>query len=235
MARRAGLNGDIKATPAIALGAYQVTPLEMAGAYTVFANGGVFRCKPISAFPPTAGMVMAETLPLAVSVSHQALDLRVAWLMVNLLEEVMRTGTASRSAVAVLRFPAAGKTGTSHDGWFAGFTSRLLCIVWVGFDDYRELNLEGARSALPIWTEFMKRASCAERHTGMRANFPCRHGIEQAAVCLDSGKLAGPECHQHQERIFHRRKRAREMRSSPASCDAARATIPSLPQRDVLT
>src|SRR5258708_13200392 len=79
-------------------------------------------------------------------------------MMVGMLEEVMRRGTAagvrSRGFVA----PAAGKTGTSHDGWFAGFTSDLLCIVWVGFDDNRELDIEGAKSALPIWTEFMKRA-----------------------------------------------------------------------------
>ena len=54
--------------------------------------------------------------------------------------------------------PAAGKTGTSHDGWFAGYTSELLCVVWVGFDDNRELDLEGAHSAAPIWAEFMKRA-----------------------------------------------------------------------------
>ena len=54
--------------------------------------------------------------------------------------------------------PAAGKTGTSRDGWFAGFTSKLICVVWVGFDDNRDFKLEGARSALPIWTEFMKSA-----------------------------------------------------------------------------
>ncbi|HEY7338396.1 MAG TPA: hypothetical protein VH639_26150, partial [Bryobacteraceae bacterium] len=57
------------------------------------------------------------------------------------------------------QLPAAGKTVTSRDGWFAGFTSELLCVVWVGFDDNRELHLEGAKSALPIWTDFMKRAA----------------------------------------------------------------------------
>jgi penicillin-binding protein 1B len=190
MARRAGLNGDIQATPSVALGAYQVTPLEMAGAYTVFANGGLF-VKPsvISSFRDGDG----ATLPSGVSESHQALDPRVTWLMVSMLEEVMRTGTAAGVRSRGFTLPAAGKTGTSHDGWFAGFTSQLLCIVWVGFDDYRELNLEGAKSALPVWTEFMKRAS----HMGAYKNareFPMPAGIEQAAICADSGKLAGPQC-----------------------------------------
>ena len=86
------------------------------------------------------------------------LDPRVDYLVVSMLEEVMRTGTAAGVRSRGFKVPAAGKTGTSHDGWFAGFTSDLLCIVWVGFDDNRELDIEGAHSALPIWTEFMKRA-----------------------------------------------------------------------------
>ena len=86
------------------------------------------------------------------------LDPRVNYLMVNMLEEVMRTGTAAGVRGLGFTVPAAGKTGTSHDGWFAGFTSELLCVVWVGFDDNRTIDLEGAHSALPIWTELMKRA-----------------------------------------------------------------------------
>ncbi len=164
----------------------------MAGAYTMFANGGMV-VKPSVVSEPSA-TVMAKALPTAVlRQSHQALDPRVAWLMVSLLQEVMRTGTAAGARSRGFTLPAAGKTGTSHDGWFAGFTSQLLCIVWVGFDDYRELNLEGARSALPIWTEFMKRAA----HMGAYRNakeFPMPAGIEQAAICQGSGKLAGPQC-----------------------------------------
>jgi penicillin-binding protein 1B len=190
MARRAGLNGDIKATPSVALGAYRVTPLELAGAYTVFANGGLF-VKPsvISGFRDGNG----TNLPTGVSQTHQALDPRVTWLMVSMLEEVMRTGTAAGVRSRGFTLPAAGKTGTSHDGWFAGFTSQLLCIVWVGYDDYRELNLEGARSALPIWTEFMKRAARMGSYKNAR-EFPKPDGVEQATICADSGKLAGPQC-----------------------------------------
>ena len=79
--------------------------------------------------------------------------------MTNLMEEVLRSGTAAGVRARFgFTVPAAGKTGTSHDGWFAGYTSELLCVVWVGFDDNRELDLEGAHSAAPIWAEFMKRA-----------------------------------------------------------------------------
>jgi membrane peptidoglycan carboxypeptidase len=79
--------------------------------------------------------------------------------MVSLLESVVNSGTAADVRARGFRLPAAGKTGTSHDGWFAGFTSNLLAVAWVGYDDDRELNLTGAQSALPIWTEFMKRAT----------------------------------------------------------------------------
>ena len=79
--------------------------------------------------------------------------------MVSLLESVINSGTGAGVRARGFRLPAAGKTGTSHDGWFAGFTSNLLAVVWVGYDDDRDLNLTGAQSALPIWTEFMKRTS----------------------------------------------------------------------------
>jgi penicillin-binding protein 1B len=208
MARRAGLNSEIKATPSVALGAYQVTPLEMAGAYTVFANAGLW-VKPsvISSFRDGDG----KTLPGVTAESHQALDPRVAWLMDSMLEEVMRTGTAAGVRSRGFTLPAAGKTGTSHDGWFAGFTSKLLCVVWVGYDDYRDLNLEGARSALPIWTEFMIKAARMGAYKDAR-EFPRPAGIEQAEICADSGKLAGPQCVNTRNEYFI-------AGSEPAMCD----------------
>ncbi|MEJ7605873.1 MAG: hypothetical protein WKF37_06320 [Bryobacteraceae bacterium] len=86
------------------------------------------------------------------------LDPRVNYLMVSMLEEVMRTGTAAGTRSRGFTLPSAGKTGSSRDGWFAGFTSKLLCVVWIGYDDGRDIGLEGAKTALPVWTEFMKRA-----------------------------------------------------------------------------
>ena len=152
------MNDKIQPTPAVALGSYDITPLEAAGAYTVFANGGEY-VKPnfINSWCVRAGWRSRFTRTR--SKTKKVLDPRVAYMMTNMMEEVLRSGTAA-GVRAKYKFdvPAAGKTGTSRDGWFAGYTSELLCIVWVGFDDNRDLDLEGAHSAAPIWAEFMKRA-----------------------------------------------------------------------------
>ena len=190
MAKRAGLNDDIQPTPAVALGSYDVKPLEMAGAYTVFANGGTWvQPHAIASFKDDDG----APVPMSPPQTRMALDPRVNWLMVNMLQEVMRSGTAAGVRGRGFTLPAAGKTGTAHDGWFAGFTSQLLCIVWVGFDDYRELDLEGAKSALPIWTEFMKRAAHIAAYRNAK-EFAMPPGIESARICQDSGMLATDQC-----------------------------------------
>ena len=198
MAQRAGLNQDIKPTPAVALGSYAVTPLEMAAAYTMFANGGVW-VKP-QMVTRTAN-ADGETIHDAERESRQAIDPRLAYLMVGMLEEVMRSGTAAGVRSRGFTLPAAGKTGTSHDGWFAGFTSQLLCLVWVGFDDYKELNLEGAKSALPIWTDFMKKASRVGTYRNA-VEFSPPNGISAVRICSESGKLAGDLCANTRNEVF---------------------------------
>jgi penicillin-binding protein 1B len=97
--------------------------------------------------------------------------------------------------------PAAGKTGTSHDGWFAGFTSDLLCIVWVGFDDYRELDVEGAHSALPIWTEFMKRALTHRRYADAKTFNP-PDGVVTVTIDPESGMPATAQCPTQASEVF---------------------------------
>ena len=109
--------------------------------------------------------------------------------MVNLLEDVLRSGTGAGVRARGLTVPAAGKTRTSHDGWFVGFTSDLLCVVWVGFDDNRDLKLEGAKSALPIWTEFMKQAVAL---MGRPKSFQPPTGIMTAQVDPAVGKTRMP-------------------------------------------
>ena len=154
----AGFNHQLEPTPALALGAYVATPLEVAGAYTIFANRGEYvapRC--IVAVADAEGHTVWDN-PVS---ARRVLDSRVSYLMVSLLESVINNGTGAAVRTRGFRLPAAGKTGTSHDGWFAGFTSNLLAVVWVGYDDDRDLNLTGAQSALPVWTEFMKRTSWA--------------------------------------------------------------------------
>jgi penicillin-binding protein 1B len=190
IARRAGFNEDIKATPALALGAYQATPLEIAGAYTIFGNEGM-RVQP--AFVSAIRDRNHADLYRRHALTRRVIDPRVAFLMVDMLQEVMRSGTAAGVRARGFTLPAAGKTGTSHDGWFAGFTSRLLCVVWVGFDDYSELGLEGARSALPIWTEFMTLAAHYKQYGDVKPFTP-PSGVLQAAVDPVTGQLAGPDC-----------------------------------------
>ena len=190
LAKKAGLNYNIQPTPAVALGAYEVTPLEMAGAYTIFANQGVY------VKPNFVSMVRAQDGRAIYNNKKEertVLDPRVAYLMTNLMQEVMRTGTAAGVRALGFGVPAAGKTGTSHDGWFAGYTSELLCIVWVGFDDNRQLDLEGAHSALPIWTEFMKRALQYRAYRNAQP-FSAPDGIVSVQIDPESGMLATPLC-----------------------------------------
>jgi penicillin-binding protein 1B len=121
--------------------------------------------------------------------------------MVNMLEEVLRSGTAAGVRAKGFTVPAAGKTGTERDGWFAGFTSELLCIVWVGFDDNRELNLEGAHSAAPIWAEFMKRALQYRAYRDAK-RFEAPDGIVSVEIDPQSGMPATPYCPITKNEVF---------------------------------
>jgi len=198
LAVRSGMNLRIQPTPAVALGSYEVTPLEVAGAYTVFANQGVY-VKPnwLRLIRDKEGRIIYTYTPF----EQPVLDPRVAYMMVNLLEEVIRSGTAAGVRGRGFVLPAAGKTGTSHDGWFAGFTSKLLCVVWIGFDDNRELKLEGAKSALPVWTEFMKRAHQRREYRGVRV-FEPPEGVITVEVDPLSGALATPACPNPVSEVF---------------------------------
>lgn len=198
LAVRCGLNMRIKATPAVALGAYEVTPLEVAGAYTVFANQGVYVAPNwLKLVRDQSGRILYQYKP----VERTALDPRVAYIMVNLMEDVLRRGTGAGVRARGFWQPAAGKTGTSHDGWFVGFTSKLLCAVWVGFDDNRELGLEGARSALPIWAEFMKRAHQLREYRAV-APFEPPDGVVTVDVDPLSGGLATSACPNVKAEVF---------------------------------
>ncbi len=189
LAHKAGL-ADIRATPAMALGAYDVTPLEMAGAYTTFANKGVqVQPEMISKITDGTGKDIWSAEPQ----TKKVLDGRVAFLTLNLMQEVLRSGTGAGVRARGFTLPAAGKTGTSHDAWFAGFTTKLLCVVWVGLDDYQDIKMDGAKAALPIWTDFMKRA---HKHRAYRnvTQFDIPDGVVSAQIDADSGQLATTAC-----------------------------------------
>lgn len=184
LARKAGL--QVRATPALALGAYEVRPVDIAAAYTVFANRGQFiEANWIKTIRDQEGASIFNSKPNR----REVLDQRVAYMMTQLMGEVLRSGTGAGVRARGFGLPAAGKTGTSHDGWFAGFTSELICVVWVGYDDNRQLDLEGSKSALPIWTEFMKRAH-RFRPYRRASEFPAPDGVVSVEIDPSSGKLA---------------------------------------------
>lgn len=198
IAQQMGLDPSIKATPAVALGAYEMSPKDVAAAYTIFATGGA-RAEPwfIRSVVRADGSQVERTLPN----TRAALDPRVAYVVTNLMEDVINRGTAAGVRGRGFTAPAAGKTGTSHDGWFAGFTSNLVCVVWVGFDDNRELGLSGASAAAPLWTEFMKRAVQlpAYRNT---VDFLPPEGVSVVTLDPDTLELATTSCPATVQEVF---------------------------------
>jgi len=149
----------------LALGAGATTPLQMAGAYSVFANGG-YRISPyiISKVTDADGKVLSEARPERAGVeANRVIDERNAFLMDSMLRDVARYGTAAKAQAALKRPDIAGKTGTTNDSidaWFAGYQPHLVGIAWIGYDQPRNMgNREtGGGLALPIWIGFMQKA-----------------------------------------------------------------------------
>ena len=189
LAHQAGIV-NAKPTPSMAIGTYNATPLDMAGVYTMFANNGV-REKPwvLSSVRNPNGDIVAD-FPAE---GEQILDPKVAYLTQTLLEGVMQRGTAAGVRGMGFTAPAAGKTGTSHDAWFAGYSSNLLCIIWVGNDDYSNLNLEGAKAAAPIWAAFMKKAIKLPQYSDMKPFTP-PDGVELVRIDRATGLRADESC-----------------------------------------
>jgi penicillin-binding protein 1B len=189
LAHRLGLNEAIKPYPAMAIGSFEVTPLEMVRAYTAFANDGM-----ISQLMPLRKILDNKAFPILSPESRpeRVLSQQISFMLTSLLQSVMNEGTGAGVRASGFTLPAAGKTGTSRDGWFAGYTPDLLCIVWVGFDDNRELNLPGSQSALPIWASFMKKAAKLRPLAG--EEFPVPEGISQVEIDPTTGLLATDRC-----------------------------------------
>jgi len=189
LARDAGVK-SARGTPSVAIGAYDATPLEMAGAYTIFANGGV-KIDPwmLASIRHANGDVISDYAPT----SKPILDPRVAYLTTSLMENVINHGTAAGVRAMGFSAPAAGKTGTSNDAWFAGYTSNLLCIVWIGNDDYSDIKLEGADAAAPIWAQFMKRAVALPQYSDTK-DFEAPEGITEVQLDKATNLIADAAC-----------------------------------------
>ncbi len=198
LARSAGI-ASVKATPAMALGSYDASPLDMAGAYTSFANGGV-RLSPTLLRSVRNGK--GDVIANYTTDQKPVMDPRIAYVMTSMMEGVINNGLGF-SAVRGRGFtpPAAGKTGSSHDGWFAGYTSNLLCIVWVGYDDYSDLRITGGLTAAPIWAEFMKKAAALPQYADMKG-FPQPAGVVDVELDKVTNKLATPTCTDDYESAF---------------------------------
>ena len=148
----------------MALGAGSVTPMQMATAYGVFANGG-FRVAPqlITRITDAKGRVLQEAKPQVLDESQRTLSARNAFVMNSLLQEVTRSGTAARAQGTLKRPDVYGKTGTTNDSldaWFAGYHPTLVAVVWIGFDNPKKLGDRetGGGLALPVWIDIMTTA-----------------------------------------------------------------------------
>lgn len=193
-ARRLGLTTPMQPLPSLALGAFEVSPLEMAFAYAAIANNGL-RWNPGGVQAVTGGD--GAVLFLATDPGDQVMAPPVAYLMTHLLEGVIDRGTARGVRDLGFSGAAAGKTGTTDEGrdaWFTGYTPDLLALVWVGNDDNAPLGLSGASAALPIWTEFMRRAESAGGGRGHEAGFVPPPGVTFQKIDPETGLLVNFAC-----------------------------------------
>ena len=194
-----GIASDLSPVPAMALGAEEVTPLELAAAYATLANGG-WRIEPhgLLAVIDRDGQPIEHVVPQA----ERAVEPALAYLVTNLLEGVVERGTARSAAALGFSGAAAGKTGTSddlRDAWFVGYTPEVLALVWVGHDDNRPVGQSGAAAALPIWVDLMRRIGAVDSEPFERPPDVVREEVDPA-----TGQRATRRCPDRREELFVR-------------------------------
>lgn len=189
LAAKAGLPKVAKAYPSMALGTAEATPLEVATGYTMFANLGD-RVLPMPITQVTQGNGQTVALPSPDRKTVVRPD--VAYVMDDIMKDVINRGTAAqvqgwgfRNVAGKTAF--AGKTGTSRDGWFAGFTPELVCVVYVGFDNNDDLGMKGSDSAMPVWADFMKEALAL--HPEWNGDWAMPAGVRKGEIDIRNGKL----------------------------------------------
>ena len=170
--------------PSLALGTSLATPLELAIAYASFVNGG-------RKVEPHIIAGISDESPAGPL--KQIIDPTTAYMITNTLSASIDHGTARAARGAIKGTAIAGKTGTSRDGWFIGYTPNLVCVVWIGFDDNKQLGLTGATAALPAWTDFMKAAISRRPELGGK-NFACPEGIKFVEIDNNTGLVSTLTC-----------------------------------------
>jgi penicillin-binding protein 1B len=202
LAAKAGMPKPQTPYLAMALGTNEATPLQVASAYTAFASNGV-RTTPIAINRVTDGK--GTTLKQLTGTKNEVVRPEVAYILTSMLKDVVNRGTAAKLGSFGLRnipgkFGIAGKTGTSRDGWFAGYTPNLVCVVWVGFDDNSQLGLTGADSALPIWADFMNAALAL--HPEWAGDWQMPAGVETAEIDPATGQLVAADAQNKRAELF---------------------------------
>jgi 1A family penicillin-binding protein len=197
-AQRFGIESPLPAVPSLALGTGEVTLLELTSAYAVFANKGEHVEPTLIRRVESAS---GEVLYRARSTTRHVVSEDTAYLITNMLSDVIQRGTANNVRRLGFTAPAAGKTGTTDDvadAWFVGYTPHLAAGVWVGYDDPRAIrrgkDAFANTIAVPVWTSFMKAAMRAQQE-----QFEAPAGLEKIAYCPVSGEPAGPNCQLAQE------------------------------------
>ena len=225
LAAKAGLPKPPRAYPAMALGTSEATPLQIASAYTAFANLGG-RVSPIAINRITTGN--GVTIAAPTTQRNEVLRQDVAYVMTSFMKDVVNRGTAAKVRARGLKQVLAGKTGTSRDGWFAGFTPNIVCAVWVGFDDGSQLGLTGANSALPIWADFMQVALA--KHPEWEGDWDMPPGVEEAAINPKTGEPTAPEDTEKRTEFF-----INGTGPSHAEAESEEETAEELPEPSPLT
>jgi len=198
IARRFHFSTPVKPYPSLALGAFEVIPLELARAYCVFASEGV------QPFPLSFKGVVDERGRI---LEHQHLNIErlitpaEAFIMNSMLQSVVREGTARSLQRHGITWPVAGKTGTTNDfkdAWFVGYTPDILALIWVGFDNGDSIQATGAGAALPIWADLMN--AIPQYRSDMEFKVP--EGVEKIRVCPVTGLRAVDGCPEPTEVYF---------------------------------
>jgi penicillin-binding protein 1B len=197
VAQRMGFT-NVKPYPSMALGSFEVTPYELARAYSALANGGkMVELQSIERVAHSKGEILRNQQPQSYAVLHE----QTAYLITDMLKTVMTSGTAASIQQYGLRQHFAGKTGTTNDfkdAWFVGYSPDLICLVWVGYDDNTPVKMTGAQAALPIWARFMQKIQ--SRLTTKDFQRPA--GIVEKWIDPYTGKLASEECGSSVRELF---------------------------------
>jgi penicillin-binding protein 1B len=197
-ARDAGMTSRLRAFPSVALGAFEASPMEMAGAYSALANSGV-RVSPNA----IVGVLTGDGTVLdrkATSLSPE-LPADAVFLVNSILQGAASRGTGAGARSKGLTGVLAGKTGTTNDGrdaWFVGYSPRFLSVVWVGYDDNRGLNLSGTQAAVPIFADFSRFIPAQY----FAEPFPVPSDIVTADIDPETGQLASAACPKTTTEVF---------------------------------